>query len=154
MDQLGAVSSEVINDFCHPSLNFHDSFLDIPLLQNQLTDTHFYERDRMGRAIVSLGHHQPSFNIIAASEATSIFIDESGIGVVDGDNEIYIIKESNNTQRLQLICGQKVIYSNLKRIKLINGQHYDFIQHSHNGKELEVSIDGTEDPFYIPANPY
>ncbi|PAJ74077.1 cyanophycinase, partial [Pseudoalteromonas sp. NBT06-2] len=71
---LGAISEEVVTDLCHETLNFSASFINIPVLTNMLTDTHFTNRDRMGRAMVSLANHSSQHAVIAADEGTSIFI--------------------------------------------------------------------------------
>jgi cyanophycinase len=150
----GAVSSEVVTDFCHNTLNFSSRFINIPMLDRSLTDTHFQERDRMGRATVSLGHHSSDFFSIAASEASSIFITSDGGGVVDGSGEIYILKETNQTNRKTLSCNQAVEYENVQRVKLVSGDTYNLFTHSHNGTTIELSINGNNNNFYTPSNPY
>ncbi|MCJ8321320.1 MAG: Type 1 glutamine amidotransferase-like domain-containing protein [Colwellia sp.] len=150
----GAVSSEVVTDFCHDTLQFSNRFTSIPMLDNSLTDTHFQERDRMGRATVSLGHHSNNFFSIAASEATSIFITSDGNGVVDGSGEVYILRETAQTQRQTLSCGQPVNYLNVLRTKLVPGNSYNVTTHNHNGNELNISINGNNSNFYNPTNPY
>ncbi|WP_404340727.1 Type 1 glutamine amidotransferase-like domain-containing protein [Pseudoalteromonas mariniglutinosa] len=150
----GAVSSEVVTDFCDETLNFSNRFVNVPFLDNSLTDTHFQERDRMGRAIVSLGHHSNQHFSIAASEATSLFINADGNGIVDGSAEVYIFKETSRTVRQTLQCGSAVDYQNVSRVKLLPGDSYNVITHSHNSAQLDVSIDGNSSNFYSPTNPY
>jgi len=150
----GAVSSEVVTDFCHETLQFSSQFVSIPMLNNSLTDTHFQERDRMGRATVSLGHHSSNYFSIAASEASSIFITSDGDGVVDGSGEVYILRETAQTQRQSLTCGQSVIYNNILRTKLTSGDSYNVNTHSHNGSEINISINGNNSNFYNPTSPY
>lgn len=150
----GAVSDEVVTDFCHETLNFSSRFVDVPFLDNSLTDTHFQERDRMGRAIVSLGQHSNQYFSIAASEATSIFIEADGSGIVDGSAEVYIFKETSRTNRQTLQCGNAVNYQNVSRVKLLPGDNYNVNTHSHNGSQLDVSINGNNSNFYSPSNPY
>jgi len=150
----GAISAEVVTDFCHDTLQFSSRFVAMPMLNNSLTDTHFQERDRMGRATVSLGHHSNNFFSIAASEATSIFITSDGNGVVDGSGEVYVLRETTQTQRQSLSCGQPVNYLNVLRTKLFSGDSYNVITHDHNGSEINISINGNNNNFYDPSNPY
>lgn len=150
----GAVSTEVVTDFCHNTLAFSNRFVNIGMLNNSLTDTHFYERDRMGRALTSLAKHSSNHFSIAASEGTSIFIDSTGTGVVDGSYEVYVLRETSQTNRTQLSCGQAVIYDNVLRTKLLSGQTYNFFNHTHTGSELFIGVDGRNTEFYTPANPY
>ncbi|WP_105167971.1 pre-peptidase C-terminal domain-containing protein [Pseudoalteromonas sp. T1lg23B] len=151
---LGAVSSEVVTDYCHETLNFSSHFVSIPMLNNALTDTHFAERDRMGRAAVSLARHSNGHFNIAADEATSIFITADGNGVVDGSAAVYILKETAQTQRVALACGQAVEYQDILRVKLQSGDSYNVYSHAHTGAELMLSIDGNLSNFYQPTNPY
>ncbi|NKC18323.1 cyanophycinase [Pseudoalteromonas sp. S4498] len=151
---LGAISSEVVTDFCHETLNFSSRFVSIPMLDNVLTDTHFAERDRMGRAAVSLTRHSSDYFNIAASEATSIFINSDGEGIVDGSAEVYILKETAQTKRTALACGQAVQYQDFLRVKVLPGQSYNIYTHTHSSGELAVSINGNLSNFYLPNNPY
>ena len=151
---LGAISEEVVTDLCHETLNFSASFINIPVLTYMLTDTHFAERDRMGRAMVSLANHSSQHGVIAADEGTSIFINDAGNGIVDGDGSVYVLKETTNTQRTQAACGQAVIYDDVQRTRLISGESYDFNDHNHNGSDAVISIDGSKASFYTSGNPY
>lgn len=151
---LGAISSEVVTDFCHETLQFSSQFISIPMLNNSLTDTHFQERDRMGRAAVSLGRHSSNFFNIAASEATSIFITSDGNGVIDGSGEVYVLRETAQTNRQTLSCNTPVIYNNILRTKLTSGDTYNVNTHSHNGVEISISINGNNNNFYTPNSPY
>lgn len=149
-----AVSSEVVTDFCHNTLSFSNKFVNIPVLNNSLTDTHFQDRDRMGRSIVSLGHHNNAHFSIAASERSAIFITNDGKSIVDGTGEIYILRETSATIRSQLTCGHPVVYSNISRVKLLAGDSYNFITLMNNGVEIMVDIDGNNTNFYQPTSPY
>ena len=83
-------SSEALEDPFNTFMTFgHNDFLEIPLLKNTITDTHFSERDRMGRILTfiarmndELGAH--SFGI-ACDEYTAVCIDSSGLGAVYGE---------------------------------------------------------------------
>jgi len=151
---LGAISEEVVTDLCHETLNFSASFINIPVLTHMLTDTHFANRDRMGRAMVSLANHSSQHAVIAADEGTSIFISDAGNAIVDGDGSVYVLRESANTQASQLSCGQAVIYENVLRTKLKIGDIYNFNDLNHTGTDTEISIDGSKANFYTLGNPY
>lgn len=83
-------SSEALEDPYNTFMTFgHNDFLEIPLLNNTITDTHFSERDREGRILTfiarmndELGAH--SFGI-ACDEYTAVCIDSSGLGAVYGE---------------------------------------------------------------------
>ena len=151
---LGAISDEVVTDFCHSTINISQGIFANPLLSNILTDTHFTERDRLARSVVFLGHLNSGSQVISADENTSLFVKSTGASVVDGAGAVYIFKETSNTERQQLSCGKAVIYNQVERIKLTANQQLDLTSGSHNGDTINVSIDGTSNRYYTPINPY
>ena len=67
----------------------HNDFLEVPLLENTITDTHFSERDREGRLLTFMARMnnelgERSFGI-ACDEYTAVCIDSSGLGAVYGE---------------------------------------------------------------------
>tara|TARA_B100001057_G_C22780210_1_gene923339 strand:- start:125 stop:1312 length:1188 start_codon:yes stop_codon:yes gene_type:complete len=83
-------SSEALEDPYNTFMTFgHNDFLEIPLLDNTITDTHFSEREREGRILTfiarmnsELGAHSLG---IACDEYTAVCIDSSGLGAVYGE---------------------------------------------------------------------
>lgn len=151
---LGAISEEVVTDFCHQTLNFSTSFVSIPMLDKTLTDTHFAERDRMGRILVSLAQHSSQHIAIAADEGTSLFVKNDNSGVVDGSGSVYIFSETSSTQRQTLSCGNPVRYNNVERIRLSNNDTINLATFVNNGTTTSVSINGNNANFYSPLSPY
>jgi cyanophycinase len=151
---LGAISSEAVTDYCHETLNISSNFLTIPLLNGIITDTHFQQRDRMGRSAVFQAKSGSQGRVIAVSEATSLFVSADGNAVVDGSNEAYILRADNQTQYSQISCGQPVIINNLLRYKLLPGQSYNLLNNSSAISPVRLSIDGRGGSFYTPSNPY
>lgn len=151
---LGAISSEAVTDYCHPTVNVSTNFLNVPLLNGIITDTHFQQRDRMGRSAVFQAKLGSSGRVVAVSEATSLFISANGNGVVDGSNEVYVLRADNQTQYQQTSCGQPVIINNLLRYKLLPGQSYNLLNNGSTVNPIRLSIDGRSGNFYAPLNPY
>lgn len=151
---LGAISEEVVTDFCHQTLHFSSSFVSIPMLTNTLTDTHFAERDRMGRILVSLAQHSTQHIAIAADEGTSLFVTNDNNGVVDGFGSVYLFRETNATQRQTLSCGSPVRYKNVERIKLGNADTINLATFANSVVTTSVSVNGNNSNFYSPLNPY
>jgi len=83
-------SSEALEDPYNTFMTFgHNDFLEVPLLENSITDTHFSERDREGRLLTFMARMNnelgtPSFGI-ACDEYTAVCIDSSGLGAVYGE---------------------------------------------------------------------
>lgn len=151
---LGAISDEVVTDLCHATLNFSSGMLNIPALANTVTDTHFQQRDRMGRAVVFLANQSINHKIIAASEATALFVKSNGDAVAVGDDEVYVLYNGATTDLYQAQCGKAVIYDNVNRIKLVPSQSVNLNTLNHNGNEITISVDGTQSNYYSPSSPY
>ncbi|MDR3739331.1 MAG: cyanophycinase [Terracidiphilus sp.] len=71
-----------------PRIALDHDFLDIPLLRNVITDTHFAKRNRMGRLLVFLARfHQeatPTIRAIAVDERAAVLVEPSGEARVVG----------------------------------------------------------------------
>ena len=86
----GLYSSEALEDPYNTYMTFgHNDFLEVPLLENTITDTHFSERDREGRLLTFMARMnnelgERSFGI-ACDEYTAVCIDSSGLGAVYGE---------------------------------------------------------------------
>ncbi len=150
----GAVSSEVVTNYCHNTVNISSNFQSFPLLANTLNDTHFRQRDRMGRSAVFQAKLGLNGRVIAVSEATSLFVSADGQGIVDGSNEVYVLRADAQTQYSQISCGQPVIIKDLLRFKLLPGERYNLQNNSTTVTPTRVSIDGRYSSFYSPVNPY
>ena len=150
----GAVSREVVTNYCHSTVNISSNFLNVPLLANTLNDTHFKQRDRMGRSAVFQAKLGRTGRIIAVSEATSLFVTADGQGVVDGANEVYVLRADATTQYTQTACGQPVVIKDLLRFKLLPGDSYNVSSNTTAVTPIRISIDGRNTSFYTPTSPY
>ena len=89
-DNGGLYSYEALEDPYNPYMTIgHNDFLEVPLLENTITDTHFSERDREGRLLTFMARMnnelgERSFGI-ACDEYTAVCIDSSGVGAVYGE---------------------------------------------------------------------
>ncbi len=99
------------------TFDFSDSFLNIPFMDNIITDTHWETRDRMGRSIVMMARAKKDnlrtidqIRLIAANECSAVCIDSSGIGTVFGEYDetyndaVYFFKPSTTTPET-FICN-------------------------------------------------
>jgi len=149
----GIYSEEAVSDACHDYLNL-STFLTTPLMQNIVTDTHFAERDRMGRLAVFMAEIGAPITGVGVDEDTAIFIRADGTSIVDGDNAVYILREDANTQLTQFNCNQPVIYTNLRRYRLTAGDSFNFVSGNSSAGYIYFSIDGGIGNFYSPSDPY
>jgi cyanophycinase len=74
----------------------HNDFLDIPILQNTITDQHFSQRGREGRLLAFMARMKTDLGIdpraIAVDEETAVCIDENGQATVLGKNNAYFMQ--------------------------------------------------------------
>jgi cyanophycinase len=155
-----ATGAEAIANPYRGSMLFSNGFLDLPLMNDIVTDTHFSQRDRMGRLFAFMARLRQDNSTarilgIGVSENTAIFMDRNGRGIVDGSGAAYVVEERSDTQRTQVLSGSPLVYRNLQRTKLTAGQFFDFASSAHNGSSIVLSVDGRNatTPF-TPANPY
>jgi cyanophycinase-like exopeptidase len=122
----GAQSATVLNNPYHSSMNIigRDDFINIPLLANTITDTHFDQRERSGRLFTFISRMVTDWEIeakgIAANEFTAICIDDEGRAYVFGDPEYddyaYFLQAQScapetciNGQKLTWDCNHKAV---------------------------------------------
>jgi len=159
-DGVTAVTSaEALANPYRNGMLFSNDFLDLPLMQDIITDTHFRQRDRMGRLLAFMARlRQDGLSArivgVGVDEDTSLFIDSQGRAIVDGDGAAYVIQERSDTTRTQVSSGQPLIYRNLQRVRLLAGQTFDFASGSHTGNSAVISVDGRNSTPFTPADPY
>eukprot|EP01099_Mayorella_cantabrigiensis_P005358 TRINITY_DN424_c0_g1_i1.p1 TRINITY_DN424_c0_g1~~TRINITY_DN424_c0_g1_i1.p1 ORF type:complete len:192 (-),score=48.69 TRINITY_DN424_c0_g1_i1:108-635(-) len=88
-EQESVTSEEALKNPYNKDMTFATGFLEIPLLKNVITDTHFFQRNRMGRTITFLARLLQDGNVtgtevrgIACDEATSFLLNSDGTGTV------------------------------------------------------------------------
>ena len=159
-DGVTAVTSaEAVANPYRSGVIISDGFLDLPVMDNMITDTHFRQRDRMGRAMAFMArlrqdNRTPEIVCVAVSENTAMFIDRNRIGYVDGSSEAYVLREDAQTVRTRVVSGQPLVYSNVLRTWLGNGYSYNFNTHSSSVPPYRLAVNGDNSPFYSPTDPY
>ena len=151
-----AVSNELVRNFCHNSINISTGFLQIPTLTQTINDTHFANRDRMGRTVTLLQHLGTDARAIAIDERASLFITSDGQGVVDGTGAVYLLRSYAPTQVEQLSCDEPVVIKSLLRYKLTAGDQYNLLTQQTAVRPVPLSVDGRlpYSQVYTPLNPY
>lgn len=93
-----------------------EDFLRVPYLQNVITDQHFSQRDRQGRAVVFLGRIMKDWdktpNAIAVDESTAVCIDENGMAQVVGRNKAFFLRTDAAKKPEILITNSPVTWNN------------------------------------------
>ncbi|WP_290840833.1 T9SS type A sorting domain-containing protein [Flavobacterium sp.] len=93
--QNGSVTSaEALSNPYNPYMTFgHNDFVNVPMMQNTITDTHYDDPDRRGRHSAFLARlktdYGENFNGIACNEYVAVCIDAAGKARVYGDYPNY-----------------------------------------------------------------
>ncbi len=162
-EQSSLTTANAASDPYHPRLLISDRLFDSPWMDGVITDTHFRNRDRMGRLLGIMAHLREEGRAtlirgVAASESSSLFIDQNGLGTVDlnaNGDAVYILQEQPTTVREQVNPGEPLIYKNIQRYRLVDGETFDFSSGLTSVTPIDLSIDGTTPAsLYTPADPY
>ncbi len=90
------VTSETALSNPYEDIHFSSNFFNWEILNNTIIDTHFYQRDRMGRLMTFIarlvrdGETQTALGI-GIDEGTSLVIDQDGFAQVMGEGSVYFI---------------------------------------------------------------
>ncbi|MFN3916815.1 MAG: cyanophycinase [Flavobacteriales bacterium] len=94
-DDLGVLSSEALSDPYHQYMSIigRGDFVDIPVFQNVIMDTHFDDRSRAGRLSTFMARMEADWGVnsfgIACNEYTAVCVDENNIARVFGESPTY-----------------------------------------------------------------
>lgn len=111
----GINSEEALTNPFHPKMTLlNGGFIDIPILKNTITDTHYSNRSRHGRHLAFLARMVRDWDMkakgIGVDEKTSVCIDEKGIARVFGSQAAYFIM-ANKKKPERCESGQKLTWN-------------------------------------------
>jgi len=94
-------SEEALNNPYHNRVSIEKGmFIDLPILNNVITDQHYSQRSRQGRHAVFLAFSNQAFSVlskgIGVDERTALCIDDHGIGRVIGSHHVYFLWSGAN----------------------------------------------------------
>ncbi len=150
--QGSVTSAEALADPYHEDISLTQNFFDWPQMRNTLTDTHFAQRDRMGRLMTFLARGlqetgAPALLGIAVDEATAMLVGPQGVGTVFGRHQVYLVNATQRAQQIQ--PGQPLSYANFQLWRLSAGQSFDLKQRNQPGS-YPISVHNGQ----LSANPY
>jgi cyanophycinase-like exopeptidase len=163
-DESSLTTAQALSDPFHRNLILSDRLLEARWMDDVMTDTHFRNRDRMGRTMTMMARARLDGRMqvaraVCLSEGSAVFIDRNGLGTVDlrttGD-AMYVLQEYGETVSTQVERGQPTIYGPVLRYRLTDGMRFDFANWSTTAVlPMALSIDGTNEAQpYSPADPY
>lgn len=147
-------SEEALADPYNPYMTMERDFLAIPLLGGWITDTHFVERDRMGRLVTFLGRivqdgWAASPIGVGVDEATAIVVGPDGEGTVLGSGAAYVVRA--NGAPAACVAGSPLEYSGLTYSKLVAGDTVKLPSGETPNASMPLSASGGT---LEPADPY
>lgn len=96
-------SPEVLSNPFNPRVTIVHQFVDIPLLKEVITDTHFSARDRLGRTLVFMARilqdgKARRIRDIAVDQGAGVLLDPDGMATVVGDGSAYFLLATRNPE--------------------------------------------------------
>ena len=147
-----AVSSDALANPFHRSITFTYNFFNWNDMQTVITDSHFQQRDRMGRLMAFLARQIRDAKSstawgVAASEVTSVVVDQNGLATVMGSGNAYFVYADHAPE----VCepGQPLTFSNYKIWKATPGQTFNLRNRPTTGF-YQISVSGGQ----LSGNPY
>lgn len=120
------------------------NFLATPVLGGIITDSHFHERDRLGRLLVFMARILQSRSVkrihgVGIDQHTAFLLDPNGQGVAAGTGAIYFFEASKKPA----VCrpGVPLAFAGISVRKLISGERFNVKTWSGDGAAYTVSVD-------------
>lgn len=151
-NDASAQSKLALADPYNDEISFTTDFFDWRFMENVITDTHFAQRDRMGRLFAFIARQLrelpvESFLGIAANERTAILVDERGIASVVGEGPAYFVLGDHFPERA--LPGQPLTFCGFKIWRAPSGLAFDLVHRPRTGF-ITVDVDDG----VIVQNPY
>ncbi|HWM90818.1 MAG TPA: Type 1 glutamine amidotransferase-like domain-containing protein [Thermoanaerobaculia bacterium] len=147
-----ATSAEALANPYHRRITFTYNFFNWANLQRTITDSHFAQRDRMGRTMSFIARQIKDGRAanalgVAVNEVTSVVVDRNGLATVMGDGPAYFVLGDHMPEVCQ--SGTPLTYSNFKIWKVPAGGTFDLHNRPTSGFYLRSVNNGV-----ISSNPY
>lgn len=99
-------SDEALKNPYHPRLTLENDFLHLPDLGGTITDSHFAERDRMGRLVTFLARilqdgWADQARGIGIDGKTALAVDGNGVATLHGDGAVYFLHTTTFPEHCQ-----------------------------------------------------
>ena len=151
-NDASAQSVLALADPYNHEISFTTDLFDWRDLENVITDTHFAQRDRMGRLFAFIARQlresdRDDFLGIAADERTAVLIDARGLAQVFGAGPAYFVLGDHFPERA--LPGQRLTYCGFKIWRAPSGLSFDLRNRPEHGYYVVDVNDGV-----ILQNPY
>ncbi|MFC4778681.1 cyanophycinase [Paenibacillus sp. GCM10023252] len=125
------LTSEALRNPFHRYLSFTRDFNSLWNLSDVIVDTHFYERDRMGRLVTFLARNiydgwAPANGAkgIGVDERTAFVVEPSGSGYVLGEGYVYFLKTTQAASTI--ISGKPLVINGVSTYRIADSSSQSF----------------------------
>lgn len=144
-----ARSSEVLADPYHVDVSLSRDFFEWPLMRDVITDTHFQQRDRLGRLLVFMARtlaerREQRVMGLGVSERTVLLVDRNGVGRVYGDGPVHLVVAERQPDVLE--SGKPLTMRDLKIWRIEKGAMVDLRRLPTTGYRVIEVVEGTVTP--------
>lgn len=147
-------SEEALANPYGDDVSLSTDFLSIPLLTNTITDSHFAERDRMGRLVTFLArlHNEAGSSSLIGlgiDEGSALTLGPQGSGQVYGQGAVYVMIADHPAQ----ICeaNTALTYESMWVKKYVAGETLNAFTDTNTQGSYEVNV---VEGVLTPTNPY
>jgi cyanophycinase len=129
----------------NPQIVIVRNFLAIPALAGIITDTHFHERDRLGRLLVFMARILQTAAVrnvrggVGVDQHTAFLLNPGGEGVAAGTGAVYFFRAT----REPAVCrpGAPLSFKGISVRRLASGEHFNVETWSGQGMAYMLSAD-------------
>lgn len=147
-------------------ISFTTGFFSWPAMHKSITDTHFARRNRFGRSAAFMARVLnnnliPGDRIygVAVDEGEALLVDNRGVATLvrrDRESDGYVPKGAyflEGTRPFAMVAGKPLRYTLHVTHIWKAGQQYDLTRHRGQGRQYDVTVDGSKSPMYS-RDPY
>lgn len=121
-------SEEALQDPFHPAITLDSDFLKAPGMEGFITDSHFSERDRMGRLVTFMSRLQvdsgrEEMKGVGVDEKTAVLVGPDGVGTAVGEGQAHFVKATGAPEVAK--PGEPLTHTHLQTYSVSNGQSFD-----------------------------
>jgi cyanophycinase len=145
----GSATTEMaLIDPYHAYITFSQSFVEVPYLHSLVTDTHFQERDRMGRMVAFMGRllqdgmtseagvvRSAGFN-----EQNAMLVDRNGNGRVVGVGDTFMCSTTEVPNQFKVQAQTNLTFAPVNCEKLEAGDTFSFDSFAGTGEKYSFQI--------------
>jgi len=144
-------SHEALTDPYHSRISFTDGYFEWGFLDRLITDSHFQERDRMGRLTTFVarqieGAERKTFDGLGVNEGAAVVVDSTGTGTVYG-GRVYLVHGGHRPETMD--PDTPLTYADVQIVRLSAGATYDLTE-----RPLDAAYERSVEAGSLSASPY